>query len=65
MDLLLDIDISQRDNKNGDAKGGKRANTSADAGHRHGKTRKDLKTKGVEKQKTLVLQLEVRLAGEH
>jgi len=33
--LLLHIDIVQRDNENGDVKGGKGANTSVGAGHRH------------------------------
>jgi hypothetical protein len=54
-----------RDNKNRDTKGGKGANTSADAGHRHDETRKNWETKEIKKQRTSVLKLEVRLAGEH
>ena len=47
--LLPYTDIFRRDNESGDVMGGERANTIADAGHRHGKTRKYWKTNGIEK----------------
>jgi hypothetical protein len=43
--------LPHTDNKNGDTKGGRGANTSADAGHRHDEIRKNWKTKGIEKQR--------------
>jgi hypothetical protein len=54
--LLPHIDIVQRDNENGDTKGGKRENTSLDAGQ------KELKDKG-NRRENFCTQLEVRLAG--